>query len=322
MKNLKEIINLEINTKSWKISHSLNSNQWKNLCIYLVNAIKQKKLNTRKFKEEYIEELRSLLSLNQTLSDEIIDSSKQGKIRYDQLNFLAIKTKKEKEIIFKNQKEKETYKIMREEIIPEMDEIIKLSTFLESKLDTIDNKFIYSLLYTWCKEFKPIIFSKSHLQPIYYPYFIISSLLRTTSELLCNFWVILDKNLQNDFVKKFKKENKTTNAKNCHINDVLTNNKFQFHIEQKYCKYCEGKKILWFTSNDLQGIKIKLQTFYSTFLNNSSNKVSIFLLEKKVEIDLILSSYCNFILWSNNTDHLNRIIHKNHYIFDVIKNVN
>lgn len=34
----------------------------------------------------------------------------------------------------------------------------------------------------------------------------------------------------------------------------------------------------------------------------------------------MVSSYSNFLLWINNTDHLNRIIHKNHFIYDVIKN--
>ncbi|WP_342254167.1 hypothetical protein [Spiroplasma endosymbiont of Zeiraphera isertana] len=54
-KNLKEIIKLEINTRKWKVFHSLNLVQWQNLCIYLINSIKNKNLNTRKFKPEYIE---------------------------------------------------------------------------------------------------------------------------------------------------------------------------------------------------------------------------------------------------------------------------
>lgn len=281
-KNLKEIIKLEINTRKWKVFHSLNLVQWQNLCIYLINSIKNKNLNTRKFKPEYIEELITLLSLNQRLSNQVIESSKKGKIRYDQLTILSIKNISEEEIIFDNEEERKTYKSMKESIIPDMDEITKLSIFLESKLNIVTNKFIYSLLYTWCKEFKPIIFSKTYLQPLYYPYFIISSLLRSTSELLCNFWVMIDDKLQIEFTEEFKKGNKGFKNNNSHINNAINSNQINDDIEKIYCKDCEGKNILWFTSNNIKSIKNKLVSFYSTFLRNTSNDIAKFLVKKKM----------------------------------------
>ncbi|AGM25865.1 hypothetical protein SSYRP_v1c02690 [Spiroplasma syrphidicola EA-1] len=315
---LKEKISLLINPKKWTVEHSLSKEIWKNLAIYLVEAIKNKKLNTRVFKEEYATELLSILSEDTRLSNKTLNTSNDGKINFDQITFLGLKNISVDNIKFATKEEKIIYDQFIN-LMPEVDDIIKLILFLDSKLSNITNKYIYSLLYVWCKEFKPLILSKSYLQPIHYPYFSIASLLRSTSELLCNLWVILDLDIQNMALEEFSKKAGKYKIKTFnHIFEQIKNNNFNEHVSEQFCKYCEGKKFIQYIDTTDLKFKIAFEKFIINLENSNNSFVKSFYLKYKKQIDLEITQYVTYIKWAENTDILNRLIHKNHYIYDLV----
>ncbi|AGM24845.1 hypothetical protein [Spiroplasma chrysopicola] len=317
--SLKKQINLNIDIYSWKIDSNLNESIFAQVCIYLVESILNGKLNTRKFKAEYILELQELLGIT-SVGDakELVNSSNSSRIRFSQVSIEAIKTLREDNIIFADSNEKRIYFEIKHNILPEVDKIYSIAIELEKRINLINDKMFFSLIYIWTKEFKSLIHSRAYVETKYYPFLLVSSLLRSTSELVQNIIVIFEPSIINDFKTKYSNYSPTwfKNHYGQHILDVINNNELKKEIEENYCRNgCEGKIILSIMNKSsaneilsfLKKLKISLKQKYGTFISRNEN-----------QIDTLLTSFANFISWSSNTIYLNRIIHKNHYIFDVV----
>ncbi|WP_128008890.1 hypothetical protein [Mycoplasma sp. ATU-Cv-508] len=322
-KSLSSIIDLKTDTSRWKISHNLSEKEWNQLCIYIVESIRSGKLNTRKFEDAYAIELQSILRDKSTkISQDIIEQTKNKRMRYEDLSLGSIISSKESNIEFKTAEDKDFYNYMKTKVVPQFERISELSKKLEEvltyldklEISDVDKKSLFGLIYTWTVDFQPVVLAKYSVKIRRFPFLTASSLLRSTSELISNWLVFIDKeNVTSsflDWLKNLKDKGRVkgefNNTKYKHIETAMCKQTIIKHIYDIYCHKCNGNEILRRISyKDTEITKAFEKHFKTKSRTNYWN----------VEFDLP-----SFVSWVGSTRRLNTMIHKCHYVYRVVSN--
>lgn len=320
---LRKIIDLDIDVSSWTITYDENKiskSLFEKLCIYIVKLIKNRDLTTRGYSINLILEIQNFINNNNLVTaNEIIEAKAENKIYFENLSIYGMNKISEEKVIFKNSYEREIYKQMKDVIDPQISQIYRVCNELEKKLESDlikNNKVLWTFLYIWVKEFKLYMSNKENLSSKYFPYLIVSSLIRSTTELIWNIITIYNPQLLTEFTTNFENyaSKYIKNRYGEHIKQSIHDNTWTNHLLEDYCSEgCEGKKLV----KIMNGINKKDILKNISLLIKEIEKTHDITLFQTDESKKIPNDIVDLLMWEENTNEVNQIIHKSHYIYDV-----
>lgn len=312
---LSSIIGLDINTKKWKIKSNLfKEERLEKLIIYIINLIKEGKLNTRYFNNEYENELKEIIY---SKKDDEVNNLIEKDINKISPKFapfsLIMNDKYQDRIDFSGLSEKEKNDFLskinsiKENILPILDEIIKIEYLIKVNINKIENRHIYAIFYVWMIELNSIIKNKEIISIWNFPIFIFSATLRSSSEMLM--LMILEENKFESYFKDKINKNEKKFFKNIFdfenwiesTKEIGSRPEYSIKSIYNYFFSCE-KDINQNKSIDF--IKIAL---LKSIENNSNVN-----LENKEKIEEMSKKINDFISWSLNKEiskKINSFIH-------------
>lgn len=308
-------LKIRINFKKWVVSYDdkLSSSDWIIICKYLIESIKQGKLNTRRFDNEYFKEMLLIFEDKYENKIKILESSEKKLKNYLAVSIQDIKNNIDvKKIDFNNRDQKDEFLKIKENVL----DIYIIEKKSKKLIDLFkDNTEIFPLLYIWINELKLIENEKLKLSDKnIIPYISIANALRISGWHYCSMLFLKGDNLKhrlekyiNKNINSFKMNSYKKQLKK--ISDAIKTRNFNFEFLTEEIQIQPNKILIMCNEKNIPN-KEQIQNYLIAIdfkiLLNQDIKESL--------KNNILNGISELILWSLNIKpEINKLLHVGYF---------